>query len=113
MNNIYSSKYIFEQLNNYKDNISVNQISRLPFLIRNNGLVSTLEYLFYKNDEKDKKVGELIRKFILQNKEINKKSFIEELKHMKSFEYMMIQKDAYIFSIKLRSIALSKKEEKN
>lgn len=110
MNNIYNSKYIFKQLKEYKKDISVNQVSKLPFLIRNNGLVSTLEYLF---DKDDKNLGEFTLQCIFKNKKISREIFIKELKSMKAFDYMMLQKDVYMFSIKLRSVVLSKKEEKN
>lgn len=112
MNSIYRSKYILEQLNKYKDNISMSQISRLPFLIRNNGLVLSLEYLLNKNEINDRNVGKLILEYISQNKKMNKDFFIEELKKMRSSDYMLLQKNIYNFSIELRSIALSKKEEK-
>ena len=116
MNNIYKSKYILEHLNNYRDNISISQISRLPFFIRNNGLVLSLEYLLNKNQINDRNVGEFILEYILQNKKVDKDFFIEELKNMKSYDYMMLQKDIYNFSVELKSIALSmnsiKKEEK-
>lgn len=91
------SRFIICKYKEQKFNTSY--IKKLPFMIRNNGLTNTLEYL----SDKDNNVSKLIIDYILEKYNI----YILEIKNLKSFDYMILQKDVYEFSIKLRNLCCS------
>lgn len=110
-------KYIFDketQSLSSESNIAV--IKKLPFLIRNNGLVLTLQYL-EPDDKTDlyREVFDFLKNYIVEKYAINENNFWEKIEGLHSYDYMCLQKDMYEFSIKFRTIMQSiykKKEEK-
>ncbi|KAA8675357.1 type III-B CRISPR module-associated protein Cmr5 [Clostridium sp. WLY-B-L2] len=116
MNDREKSKFIFK---NFKEKYRINDfdipgIKKLPMMIRNNGLISSLEYFIkkFKNVKNKNKKYMLTLRFVcdyisytwFNSKSVKEIEIVNKVMELDSSSYMFLQKDVYDFSIQLRNL---------